>query len=32
MGAALAIFLVLITLVMVWLYQKSGGDMDELGV
>lgn len=32
MGAALSIFLVLITLVMVWLYQKSGGNMDELGV
>lgn len=32
MGAALAIFLVLITLVMVWLYQKSGGDMDQLGI
>lgn len=32
MGAALAIFLVLITLIMIWLYQKSGGDMDELGI
>lgn len=30
-GAALSIFLIIITLVLVWLYQKSGGDMDELG-
>lgn len=32
MGAALSIFLVVITLVIVWLYQKSGGEMDELGI
>lgn len=30
-GAALSIFLIVITLILVWLYQKSGGDMDELG-
>ena len=30
-GAALSIFLIVITLIFVWLYQKSGGDMDELG-
>lgn len=32
LGAALSIFLVIITLVMVYLYQKSGGNMDDLGV
>ena len=31
LGAALSIFLIVITLILVWLYQKSGGDMDELG-
>ncbi len=31
LGAALSLFLILITLVLVWLYQKSGGSMDELG-
>ncbi len=30
-GAALSVFLIVITLILVWLYQKSGGDMDELG-
>ena len=31
LGAALSLFLILITLALVWLYQKSGGSMDELG-
>ncbi len=30
-GSALSMFLILITLILVWLYQKSGGNMDELG-
>ena len=31
LGAAISIFLIVITLVLVWLYQKSGGKMDDLG-
>ena len=31
-GAALSIFLIVITLILVRIYQKSGGNMDELGV
>lgn len=31
LGGALSIFLILITLLLVWLYQKSGGNMDDLG-
>lgn len=31
-GAALAVFLIMITLVLVGIYQKSGGSMDDLGV
>ena len=31
-GAALSVFLVVITLLLVFGYQKSGGDMDELGI
>lgn len=31
LGGALSIFLILITLLLVWLYQKSGGSMDDLG-
>ena len=32
LGAALSIILIVITLVLVKLYQKTGGDMDSLGV
>lgn len=32
LGAALSIILIIITLLLVKLYQKIGGDMDELGV
>ena len=32
LGAALSIILILITLLLVKLYQKAGGDMDSLGV
>ena len=32
LGAALSVFLIVITLLLVGLYQKAGGDMDELGV
>ena len=32
LGAALSIILILITLILVKLYQKTGGDMDSLGV
>ncbi|MGM9978418.1 MAG: ABC transporter permease [Clostridium sp.] len=32
LGAALSVFLIIITLLLVYLYQKAGGDMDELGV
>ncbi len=31
LGSAISIFLIVITLVLVWLYQKSGGNMDDLG-
>lgn len=31
LGAAISIFLIIITLVLVGLYQKSGGNMDDLG-
>lgn len=31
LGGALSIFLILVTLLFVWLYQKSGGNMDDLG-
>jgi len=31
LGAAISIFLIIITLVLVKLYQKSGGNMDDLG-
>lgn len=31
LGAAISIFLIVITLILVWLYQKSGGKMDDLG-
>lgn len=31
LGGALSILLILITLILVWLYQKSGGSMDDLG-
>jgi len=31
LGAALSLFLIAITLLIVKLYQKSGGRMDELG-
>ena len=31
LGAALSIFLIIITLIIVWIYQKCGGNMDELG-
>ncbi len=31
-GAAISVFLVIITLVMIFGYQKSGGDMNDLGV
>ena len=31
LGAALSLFLIAITLILVKLYQKSGGRMDELG-
>jgi len=31
LGAAISIFLIVITLILVWLYQKSGGNMDDLG-
>jgi len=30
-GAAISVFLVLITTVLIWLYKKSGGKMDDLG-
>ena len=32
LGAALSIILIVITLILVKLYQKTGGDMDSLGV
>ena len=32
LGAALSIILIVITLVLVKLYQRMGGDMDSLGV
>lgn len=32
LGAAISIFLIVITLLLVRMYQKSGGSMDELGV
>ncbi len=32
LGAALSIILILVTLILVKLYQKAGGDMDSLGV
>ncbi|MGN0379327.1 MAG: ABC transporter permease [Butyrivibrio sp.] len=32
LGAALSIILILVTLILVKIYQKSGGDMDSLGV
>ncbi len=32
MGSALAVFLIIITLVLVGIYQKSGGNMDDLGI
>ena len=32
LGAALSIVLILLTLLLVKLYQKLGGDMDSLGV
>ncbi|MFW2490867.1 ABC transporter permease [Clostridium chromiireducens] len=31
LGSAISIFLIVITLILVWLYQKSGGNMDDLG-
>ncbi|AGF56658.1 spermidine/putrescine transport system permease protein [Clostridium saccharoperbutylacetonicum] len=31
LGSAISIFLIVITLILVWLYQKSGGSMDDLG-
>jgi len=31
LGSAISICLIIITLVLVWLYQKSGGNMDDLG-
>lgn len=31
LGSAISIFLIIITLLLVWLYQKSGGSMDDLG-
>ncbi|EKQ57873.1 MULTISPECIES: ABC transporter permease [unclassified Clostridium] len=31
LGSAISIFLIIITLILVWLYQKSGGNMDDLG-
>ena len=31
LGAALSIFLILITLILIKLYQRVGGDMEELG-
>lgn len=31
-GAAISVFLVIITLIMIFGYQKSGGDMNDLGV
>lgn len=31
LGSAISIFLIIITLLLVWLYQKSGGNMDDLG-
>ncbi|WP_160687577.1 ABC transporter permease [Clostridium sp. C2-6-12] len=31
LGSAISIFLIVITLLLVWLYQKSGGNMDDLG-
>lgn len=31
-GAAISVFLVVITSILIWLYRKCGGNMDELGV
>jgi spermidine/putrescine transport system permease protein len=31
LGSAISILLILVTLIMVWLYQKMGGEMDKLG-
>ncbi|WP_315068798.1 ABC transporter permease [uncultured Clostridium sp.] len=31
LGSAISIFLIIITLILVWLYQKSGSSMDDLG-
>lgn len=31
LGSAISICLIVITLILVWLYQKSGGNMDDLG-
>ena len=31
LGASLSLFLIVITLIMVRIYQKNGGNMDELG-
>ena len=30
-GSAISIFLILVTFFLVWLYQKAGGKMDDLG-
>ena len=30
-GAAISVFLVIITTILIWLYKKSGGKMDDLG-
>ena len=32
LGAALSIILILVTLILVKIYQKMGGEMDNLGV